>query len=207
MNALIWVDWVIIAIIGISTLVSLWRGFVREAMSLVVWIGAFIIARTFHPNLQVLLADTVETPGIRMVMAFAILFVGTLIVGALVTRALARLVEATGLSATDRMLGTFFGLTRGVLLVVVALALLRMTPATEDSWWDASVTVEELSKVEAWTRDVLGDDIERFLSAGNDGEDHDPASEAMREGARHLMEEKVREIQREQSAKSSSDPE
>lgn len=207
MSALIWVDWVIITIISISTLISLWRGFVREAMSLVVWIGAFIIARTFHPNLQAVLASTVESPGVRMVAAFAILFFGTLVVGALVTRALARLVEATGLSATDRVLGTFFGLTRGVLLVVVALALLRMTPATEDTWWRTSVMVDELGKVEQWSRDVLGDDIERFLPGNDSGEEEGAHAEAVREGARQLMEQRMREFQSEQDEQSSPDSE
>ncbi|TVP61239.1 MAG: CvpA family protein, partial [Halomonadaceae bacterium] len=98
MDALIWIDWVIISIIGLSTLISLWRGFVKEAMSLVIWVGAFIIARTFHPNMQALLAGTIETPMVRLIVAFAILFLATLLVGALVNRALAQLIKATGLS-------------------------------------------------------------------------------------------------------------
>lgn len=62
MNALIWIDWVIIALLTISTLISLKRGFVREALSLITWVAAFIVARTFHPQMQSLLAGTVETP-------------------------------------------------------------------------------------------------------------------------------------------------
>ncbi len=194
MDALIWIDWVIIGIIGISTLISLKRGFVREAMSLVIWIGAFIIARTFHPNMQALLAGTVETPMVRLVAAFAILFFGTLLVGAIVNNALGQLIRITGLSATDRVLGTFFGLARGVLVVVVALALLRMTPVTEDTWWQQSATVGEFVRVEEWSRDVLGDDIEQFLP-GSDDEAHRSADmdDAVRDGAQQLMEERIRE--------------
>lgn len=187
MDALIWIDWVIITIVGISTLISLKRGFVREAMSLVIWVGAFVIARTFHPRMQTLLADTVETPGVRLVAAFAILFVCTLIIGALVSNALAKLVQATGLSATDRMLGTFFGLARGLVLVVVALALLRMTPVTGDTWWQSSVTVGELLKVEAWSRDLLGDDISAYLPGSDDG-DELSSEDAIREGGKRLIE-------------------
>jgi len=191
MSALIWIDWVIISIIGLSTLISLWRGFVKEAMSLVIWIGAFIIARTFHPNMQALLASTVETPTVRLVAAFAILFLGTLVVGALVNNALAQLIKATGLSATDRVLGTFFGLARGVIVVVVALALLRMTPVTEDTWWQESVTVDEFGKVEAWSRNVFGDELERLLPQEQRDESREAAAEMTRDGARHMLQQQL----------------
>ncbi|XOZ34248.1 CvpA family protein [Halomonadaceae bacterium KBTZ08] len=185
MDALIWIDWVIIAIVAVSTLISLKRGFVREAMSLVVWVGAFVIARTFHPNMQVLLADTVSHATVRLIAAFGILFVVTLIVGAVVNNALGRLVEATGLSATDRTLGMFFGLARGLVLVLVALALLRMTPVTGDTWWRESTTVQELAKVEAWSRDVLGDEIDSLLPDAEAASD--ASGQAMQEGAQRLM--------------------
>lgn len=186
MDALIWIDWVIITIVTISTLISLKRGFVREAMSLVIWVGAFIIARTFHPNMQALLAETVGNPTVRLVAAFGLLFVGTLIVGAVVNNALGRLVEATGLSATDRTLGMFFGLARGLMVVLVALALLRMTPVTGDIWWQESVTVQKLVRVEAWTRDVFGDEIDALLPDAETA--NDASGEAMREGAKRLIE-------------------
>lgn len=79
MEALIWIDWVIIALITVSTLISLKRGFVREALSLVTWVGAFILARTFHPQMQSLLESTVETPLVRLIAAFAILFLEPLL--------------------------------------------------------------------------------------------------------------------------------
>lgn len=186
MDALIWIDWVILAIVAVSTLISLKRGFVREAMSLVIWVGAFVIARTFHPNMQMLLADTVSNPTVRLIAAFSILFLGTLVVGAVVNNALGRLVEATGLGATDRTLGMVFGLARGLVVVLVALALLRMTPVTGDTWWRESVTVQELARVEAWTRDVLGDEIDAFLPDAEAA--NDASGKAMKQGAQRLME-------------------
>lgn len=195
MNALIWIDWVVIGIIALSTLISLWRGFVREAMSLVVWIGAFVIARTFHPNMQALLTNSIEAPTIRLIVAFAVLFIGTLIVGTLVSNLLARLVKATGLSATDRVLGTVFGLARGVVVVVVALALLRMTPVTEDAWWDESVTVDEFGRVEEWSRSVFGDELDRLLPGGDEQQEaRDQADRLARDGAEYLIKQQLPEI-------------
>ncbi|MBY6221452.1 CvpA family protein [Marinobacter nauticus] len=163
MEALIWIDWVIIALITVSTLISLKRGFVREALSLVTWVGAFIIARTFHPQMQSLLESTVETPLVRLIAAFAILFFGTLIVGAIINNMIGHLVRATGLSATDRVLGMGFGLLRGVVVVIVAIAFTRYTPLAEDTWWRTSVMIERLAVVEDWSRHTLGDEFARFL--------------------------------------------
>ncbi|MFB2703687.1 MULTISPECIES: CvpA family protein [Marinobacter] len=163
MDALIWIDWVIIALIAVSTLISLKRGFVREALSLVTWVGAFIIARTFHPQMQSLLESTVETPLVRLIAAFAILFFGTLIVGAIINNMIGHLVRATGLSATDRVLGMGFGLLRGVVVVIVGIAFTRYTPLAEDTWWRTSVMIDRLAVVEDWSRRTLGDEFARFL--------------------------------------------
>ena len=153
MEALIWIDWVIIALITVSTLISLKRGFVREALSLVTWVGAFILARTFHPQMQSLLESTVETPLVRLIAAFAILFFGTLIVGAIINNMIGHLIRATGLSATDRVLGMGFGLLRGVVVVIVAIAL----PVTHR--WPRIPGGEPRSLSIAW----------RWLKTGPDG--------------------------------------
>jgi len=164
MEALIWIDWVIIALIAVSTLISLKRGFVKEALSLITWICAFIIARTFHPQMQGLLASTVETPLVRLIAAFAILFFGTLIVGAIINNMIGALVKATGLSPTDRVLGMGFGLLRGLVVVVVAIAFIRYTPLSEDTWWQTSVMIEHLAVVEDWSRRTFGDEFARLLA-------------------------------------------
>ncbi len=168
MEALIWIDWVLIALITVSTLISLKRGFVREALSLVTWVGAFILARTFHPQMQMLLESTVETPLVRLIAAFAILFFGTLIVGAIINNMIGHLIRATGLSATDRVLGMGFGLLRGVVVVIVAIAFTRYTPLAEDTWWRESIMINRLAVVEDWSRRTLGDEFARFLGPAED---------------------------------------
>ncbi|WP_203300713.1 MULTISPECIES: CvpA family protein [Marinobacter] len=168
MEALIWIDWVIIALITVSTLISLKRGFVREALSLVTWVGAFILARTFHPQMQTLLESTVETPLVRLIAAFAILFFGTLIVGAIINNMIGHLVRATGLSPTDRVLGMGFGLLRGLVVVIVAIAFTRYTPLAQDTWWRESIMINKLAVVEDWSRRTLGDEFARFLGPASD---------------------------------------
>ncbi|HSG87881.1 MAG TPA: CvpA family protein [Pseudomonadales bacterium] len=138
MAALATVDLLILAIVLLSVLVGGVRGFVREALSLVIWIAAFIIAGLFSDALARQLAGTIASEALRFPVAFGLLFVATLIVGALVSKALGMLVDATGLTGLDRVLGVLFGAARaGVLLVVVAAMAVPLF--ANEGWWQASV--------------------------------------------------------------------
>ena len=152
-----WADWVIIGILTISALFSLRRGFVKEALSLVTWVSAFVVARLFSNALAVVLEKYIETPSVRIATAFALLFVLMLIVGAIISNLFEMLVNATGLSATDRVLGMGFGIARGGLLVVVLVAMVAQTPAVEDVWWGQSQLIPHFALMESWTRDVASD--------------------------------------------------
>lgn len=152
-----WADWTIFAIIAISTLMSLKRGFVREAISLLTWVTAFVVARLFAGSLSHLLEAYVQTPSLRFAAAFAILFIVTLIAGALVGALFTALVQATGLTASDRVLGMGFGAVRGGLVVVVIVALLGMTPAVQDQWWQGSQLIPHFVLLESWTKEVASD--------------------------------------------------
>ena len=151
-----WADWGIIAIIVLSGLISLKRGFIKEALSLLIWVLAFVIARMFSANMTTLLVDYIDVPTIRYAAAFAILFAATLMVGALVNYLISTLVRITGLSGTDRVLGIIFGLGRGALLVVVAVALIKHTPLTDAMWWAQSVLIPEFLMLEEWSFELFG---------------------------------------------------
>jgi len=161
-----WADWTIIAIIVISGLFSLKRGFVREALSLATWVTAFIVARLFTAPLSLLLQDYIDTPSARIAVAFAILFLATLVVGALVSALVAALVQATGLSSTDRILGVGFGIARGGLLIVVLVSLLGITPAIEDPWWHESQLIPHFIQMESWTRNLAQDAVRAIWNVG-----------------------------------------
>ncbi len=159
MDSFVWADWVIIGIIAISTIVSLIRGFVKEALSLASWIVAFIIARTFYTHLATLFEEVINTPSLRLLAAFVLLFVVALIVGSLINHLISAIVKSTGLSGTDRMLGMVFGLVRGVILIVVIVALARLTPLAQDPWWSQSALIGHFERLEAWSRQVFGDPL------------------------------------------------
>ena len=150
-----WVDWSIIALIAVSGLISLTRGFVREALSLVVWCVAGAVAWLYGGALSTYLAPYIELPSARVIAGCAILFVLTLVVGALVTHLLGMLVEATGLSGTDRLLGMVFGVARGALLVVVAVGLLSLAPVQQDPWWQQSRLLPSFLMIADWSKNLV----------------------------------------------------
>ena len=129
------IDYIIIGIIAFSIIVSLLRGFVREVLSLASWVVAFIVASQFYPSLAAYLTQ-IDSLYIRNGTAIGILFVLTLIVGAIVNFVIAQLVDKTGLTGTDRVLGAAFGLLRGVLIVAAVLFFLdTFTNFEQNEWW------------------------------------------------------------------------
>ncbi|SDS14832.1 membrane protein required for colicin V production [Halopseudomonas xinjiangensis] len=150
-----WVDWLIIGIVAVSALISLTRGFVKEALSLVTWVVAGLVAWAFGGALAELLVGYIETPSIRVITACAILFVLTLILGGLINYLIGQLVLVTGLTGTDRFLGMVFGAARGVLLVVVAVGLLSLAPVEADTWWRESELIPHFLLVADWSKGFI----------------------------------------------------
>ncbi|MEJ2416810.1 MAG: CvpA family protein [Exilibacterium sp.] len=153
-----WADWTIVAILAVSSLISLKRGFVREALSLANWGIAFVVAMTFREALAQLLAHYIDTPSVREMLAFAILFAATLIVGAMVNHLISEVVRMTGLSGTDRLFGMIFGMARGVIVVLAIILLLPpLVPIDQDSWWQHSVLIPQFLLLEDWSRETVTD--------------------------------------------------
>lgn len=150
-----WIDYAIIALIALSIIVSLVRGFVKEALSLGVWIAAFIIASQFYLELAAYFTR-IEDTMVRNGVAVAVLFITTLVVGALITYFISQLVQKTGLSGTDRVLGSVFGALRGVLIVSALLfAVDTFTPMAENSWWQNSLLIPHFSVYIQWFFEYL----------------------------------------------------
>lgn len=139
-----WLDYAILVIIALSAIISVIRGFVREVLSLIVWIGAFWIGIRFSPQAAVYLQDYIASPTLQMVTAFTILFVATLLLGALVNYLAGQLVGRTGLSGTDRIIGIVFGVARGVVVVAVLMLAAGLTALPREPWWQQSTLIPHI---------------------------------------------------------------
>lgn len=158
-----WADLVILVIVAISALISLWRGFTREALSLASWIAAILVALGFADALAPRFEAYIETPSIRLIVAFAALFLATLLVGGLINYLVSTLVRKTGLSGTDRMLGVIFGVARGVAIVGILVLLAGLTPLPQDPWWKESVLIGHAQQLALWIKTFLPPDWQQNI--------------------------------------------
>lgn len=156
-------DWAILAVTLLSALVGFYRGFIRETLSLISWILAFWAAFSFAEPASVWFTGYIETPQLRLVAAFAAIFVLTLLLLSVLSYVLCRLLLVSGIAGTDRLLGGLFGIARAVVLLAVLLLLARIPGYPQEAWWKQSLLIPHLSPVVAFFHDLLPPDIAKHL--------------------------------------------
>jgi len=142
-----WVDLAVLVIIGISVIVSMLRGLVRELLALVSWVVAFFVARYFTPIVAPWFTKTVPDDTLRFLVAYLAVFVMTLLVMTLLSIAVASLVKAAGLGAFDHILGAGFGLVRGIVIVLIATLLVGLTILPRQPAWRNSLSGARLAEL------------------------------------------------------------
>lgn len=137
-------DGAVLFIIGLSMLLAFFRGVVRELIAVIAWVLGFIGAIVFTPVLGAMLPDIPGYPAVPYIVAFALIIIGALLVGALIAWPLSRAVRAAGLGFVDRFLGSIFGLVRGAAFVLAFVVVAGLTPLPRTPWWQGSVLVPPL---------------------------------------------------------------
>ncbi|MCF7985881.1 MAG: CvpA family protein [Thiohalocapsa sp.] len=159
------VDYLIIGLIAISAIIGLARGLIREVIALGVWVAALLAAWFFYQPLAAQLTPWIATPSVRLGAAVVILVVGVLIAGALIAHVLALLVDKTGLTGTDRLLGLVFGAARGAVLVALLVFIANLTPLTQDPWWSASALIPKFQLLADLMLDLIPPDLTQKVKA------------------------------------------
>jgi membrane protein required for colicin V production len=145
-------DWVVIVILSLSALLSLWRGFVREAFSLAGWVLAFIVANLGAVTLADAIGDLIANRTGRYIVAWALLFVVVLVSSSIAAKLLSKVISASGLGVLDRMLGMVFGFLRGALIVMALVFVVReVIPESERSLLAESELMPHVDVLLSWT--------------------------------------------------------
>ena len=159
-----WLDFVFIGILSLSVIISLFRGLVREVLSLLIWAGSFWVAYNFVDVGAVALTSYVDLPSARHLISFVGLFITALIIGGMINFVVSKLIKKTGLSGTDRFFGMFFGALRGLVAIVVITFFVNATPLSEDPWWQDSQLAPHFVKVSEWARTNMPEEFSNYFS-------------------------------------------
>jgi membrane protein required for colicin V production len=158
------VDYLLLAAFALSVGIGFFRGFFREALSVVNWALALWLAWRFSGLLDPLLAS-VSSPSLQLWLGRLVMFVVALLAGALIAHGIVMLVRKTALSGADRALGMLFGAARGLLVVGALVILFQMLEMDREPWWQDSVIVPRTAELTQSIREFMDAGLEKLGDA------------------------------------------
>jgi len=129
------IDIIVLAIVGVSVAYGVWRGLVREVLALVAWVGAFLLANLLAPDAARLLPQGMATEEIRLLVSFVVVFIVALVGLSVLAMLASKVVKIVGLGPADRVVGGFFGLARGIFVVIILVLLAGLTTLPRQATW------------------------------------------------------------------------
>jgi membrane protein required for colicin V production len=137
-------DYIAIAIIGLSVVVSMMRGAVKEMLAILGWIAAFYVAKAYSPMLVAFLPEEIPTESLKTLIAFLILLIAVLFLSSLLAMAISSIVSKVGLGWLNRFFGVIFGFAKGVLMTCILVFLAGLTSLPKEPMWVDAVLSEPL---------------------------------------------------------------
>lgn len=159
-----WFDYAVLAIIGLSVLLSIIHGFVRELLALASWVTAFVAAQAYVTAVAPLLPAAIPGPSLRLLAAFMIIFLVVLLAMVLLASAVSKLVKHAGLGMVDRMLGAAFGTLRGLAIVMLAVLLAGMTTLPKQPAWRYAMLSAPLETLADMIKVWLPNDLSKHIN-------------------------------------------
>ncbi|MDH4480007.1 MAG: CvpA family protein [Rhodoferax sp.] len=156
-------DWIFGALLALSTVLGVLRGLVKEVFSLLTWIAAFVLAQRLAPHVAQWVNASGLSETLRYAAGFVIAFVGTLLVGSLLTMAIKGVLTAAGLRPMDRLLGAAFGAARGAVLLLAVTVVVSMTPLRTSETWLAARGPQISQAALSGLKPLLPSEFARFL--------------------------------------------
>ena len=159
-------DYAVLAIVGISVLLSIIHGFVRELLALASWIVAFLAAQNYAADFSPLLPAAITSGSLRLLAAFLALFLTVLLAMTLVAMLVSRLFRSAGLGLADRALGAVFGLVRGFAIVMVVVLLAGLTALPQQPVWREAMLSAPLETLANAIKVWLPYDLSQYIKYG-----------------------------------------
>lgn len=156
-------DYIVLGVVLVSCVIGLLRGFVREVLSLLAYMVAFVAAIWWGPGASVWLDTLIENGLLRTLAAYGAVFILALLAVGLLNMALGALVDRTGLTPADHGLGAVFGAVRGLVLVLALVGLAGYTELPQEPWWQQARTVGALVKGFQQIKLMLPPDVAQLL--------------------------------------------
>ncbi len=158
-------DYAVIAILALSVIFGWWRGLVYEVLSLAGWVVALVVSRLFAEKLAPLLPLAQEY--LRLTVAYALLFMCTLLACGVVAWLLSRLVKLVGLGWLDSSLGAVFGALRGVLVLLVLVLLAGLTGLPHQAFWQSAGLSRPMERMAVQAKVWLPDNVAQKIHYQN----------------------------------------
>lgn len=157
------VDWILLAVLSLSLLLGLWRGIVQEVLSLAGWGAAFYVSQMYAPMAAAWLPMEGSSQMLRYAAGFVVVFVAVLVATVLVSWVVKKLISVVGLGPLDRLLGSLFGLMRGVVILLAVTVLVGMTPMRDTEAWKQAQGAQWLQQLLHVLKPVLPADFGKYL--------------------------------------------
>ena len=155
-------DIAILVVLAIPALVGVLYGFLNILFSIVAWVLALGISAKFSDYFSPMLASYVDTVLIRDMLAFVGVFIISLMIFTALGYFIVKLLGRTGLTGADRILGLFFGMGLGIVIVSIVVFLAGFTAVPEKSWWDMSTLIEPFEHIAVWAHQFLPDNVAEY---------------------------------------------
>ncbi|WP_136254990.1 CvpA family protein [Onishia niordana] len=150
---LTWIDWIFLAVLGVTMLAGFMRGLVQEGLGLVTWVLALMAARFFAEPVADMLAGLIDSDDGRLVLAFVLVILVVIMLGGMVIRLLHAAVEWVGMGFFNRIAGAVFGTLKGAVILVLATLLIGFTPLEQLSAWQNAEVRPTFERLESWALD------------------------------------------------------
>lgn len=160
----IWVDYVIAVLLGLQALRGLFRGLLKELFALASWMVAVVIGLQYNAEVAFLLQHSIANPITRILSAFAILVVITLLFAALINFLLSELIYKSGLGLLNRLFGFCIGFVKGSLMVLVLMFFAGFSAIPEDPWWKQSLLIPPFQSLAVWLKEYIPSNLAGYIN-------------------------------------------